>query len=1150
MDRPEASFAIRYFGQFALLGEIGRGGMGVIHSARQLGLNRRVALKLIHPKHLPTEASRQRLRLEAEVMARLDHPNIASIYEVGEAEGQPFIAMRLVDGGDLAARLASQPGRIPGESARWAPREAVGLVQTVARAVHYAHQQGVVHCDLKPSNILLTDEGTPLVTDFGIARLVGPAAIVKDPTPFMGTANYLAPEHALAPDDPTPTYPTTASDIYSLGVILYQLLTGRLPFAGSSVGQLLRQIRQVRPAPPSAYAGRVDADLDAICLKCLEKLPDQRFPSAAGLANDLQCWLQNKPVTARVAPAWERIRKRIRRSPVVSTLSVLVTVAVIGGVSATVWQSRQARRHMEASARASASLAESLVRLGLRDAEPLLPGGRFLDGVRKLAELLRAQPDNVALRSRLYAALTERRVAWPELPPLLHEAPVVAARFSPGATWLVTAAASGRLTFWDRASGERRLTLPHSSVLGGFDLAREDRLAATLSTNGSVQVWRLPGGELAFELPKASPSRPAPASSGFFAAEFDAAGEWLAVGQTNGAAALHSALDGRQVAAFNHGEPLRVMRVAPDGRGLLTCGPTAGSLWRTAPAGAEANQYPGPALTCNPAHPTVGAGFSANGRRFHTFGGTVAEVWDAATGDRIQQFRFNATVRCAALSADGRWFACGNAGNRAHLYDVASGNRVGSSLHHEAEVVAVDFDRAAARLVTASEDGRAFVWLARTATAWCAPVSHARRVHSAELSRNGDFLLTASDDYTARLWSVNQPVERNIALVSGVPTTRLVLAGDGRSVADVSTRGKVFFFGADGLPGRAPVTHEAALNAVEFSPDGNWLASGDSNGWVSIASVHDKRTVLTADLAAPVSIVSWSPDSTAVALACSNSVQVLWPGAGRRRPPVNLASADPRSLQLARGGGRVLVLNGETELNVANLADAAPQWRTLPTRSLVRAASLSEDGRAVAASFNSGSTRVWDVSVRKALPATLPVGSEVTSLVFGADSTRVVSGDRDGKVCVWNLGQQLTRRELLQHSSPVVALALSPDAQWVASVGSAGGLRLTHSHSGLPGCSPLPLGSQRGVRFSSDGRYLLVQSTPPIAASARRIELPWAATPATDTLVNVAEYVAGQRLDATGLWTDLTTEEFLERRRQLVSRWGQNAPPPRTINYR
>jgi serine/threonine-protein kinase len=274
--------------------------MGVVYRARQVSLNRIVALKMILSGRFASEAETRRFRVEAEAVAHLEHPHIVPIYEVGRHQGHSYYSMRLVPGGNLSAHV----GRFVGN-----PRSAARLMATIARAVHYAHQRGFVHRDLKPSNILIDDEDRPLVADFGLAKRVDLGSLSSHTGSLVGTPAYMAPEQAAG------EHVAAAADLYSLGAILYQLLTGRPPFRGATVAETLAQVLQREPIPPRLLRPQIPRELELVCLKCLEKRPEGRYLAVADLADDLERFLRGDGIRVGRLGIGDRLRRWARRQP-------------------------------------------------------------------------------------------------------------------------------------------------------------------------------------------------------------------------------------------------------------------------------------------------------------------------------------------------------------------------------------------------------------------------------------------------------------------------------------------------------------------------------------------------------------------------------------------------------------------------------------------------------------------------------------------------------------------------------------------------------------------------------------------------------------------------------------------------------------------
>ena len=320
---PYQEFIADLFPELDEIKLIGRGGMGVVYSAHQSDIRRDIALKLLPLEHADREGWEARFEVEARAAARLDHPNIITLYEFGTREGSPFLKMKLVEGGrSLADALSSRP--------KWPMDEGVALLLKITRAVHHAHQHGVIHRDIKPGNILLDAAGEPYLADFGLARFVEENAGITASHMVLGTANYMAPEQADGRNKDI----TTAVDVHALGAILYEMLTGHPPFEGKSVADILRQVSEKDPIAPHFRCPGVDRDLSTICMKCLEKNPDRRYGSAESFEEELQRWQDGRPIVARRISTAGRAAKWARRNPgiaVLVSMLVLTALAAIAG---------------------------------------------------------------------------------------------------------------------------------------------------------------------------------------------------------------------------------------------------------------------------------------------------------------------------------------------------------------------------------------------------------------------------------------------------------------------------------------------------------------------------------------------------------------------------------------------------------------------------------------------------------------------------------------------------------------------------------------------------------------------------------------------------------------------------------------------------
>jgi tRNA A-37 threonylcarbamoyl transferase component Bud32 len=311
---PDLGKRLKYFGDYELLEEIARGGMGVVWKARQSNLNRDVALKMIRAGALASPDEVARFLREAEAAANLQHPNIVAIHEVGEHDGQHYFSMDLVDGRDLAALIAEGP---------LAPQRAARYVKTIAEAIHFAHQRGTLHRDLKPQNVLVDAADQPRITDFGLAKIMKDDSQLTQSGVIMGSPSYMPPEQAASRHGEI----SPASDVYSLGAMLYELLTCRPPFCGVTAMATLREVMESEAIPPRRLKADIPPDLETICLKCLEKLPNSRYPTARALAEELDRFLRGEPIQARPAGAVRKIVNWVRRHP--GTLAALAAMVMV-----------------------------------------------------------------------------------------------------------------------------------------------------------------------------------------------------------------------------------------------------------------------------------------------------------------------------------------------------------------------------------------------------------------------------------------------------------------------------------------------------------------------------------------------------------------------------------------------------------------------------------------------------------------------------------------------------------------------------------------------------------------------------------------------------------------------------------------------------
>jgi len=551
-SEPGAPAAVsERIGDYEIIEELGRGGMGCVYAARQIGLGRIVALKIVFTG-LGTRADLPlRFLREAQTLAQLRHPFIVAVHDYGHAEGRTFLSMDYIEGGDLAHRLRADP---------LTPIPAAHLAMKIAEALAYTHGMGVLHRDLKPSNILLDGED-PRVSDFGLAAQLEQGGDLTMATTLIGTPHYLAPEVLKRGSAAA----GTAADIYSLGIVLFEMLTGRTPFAGASPAEFPGLVATIEPPSPRLLAPAVPRDLETICLKCLERSPERRYASAAALAEDLRLFLDRRPILARPVSALEHFARWCRRRPALAAVWLLLVVIAAGASAAAVWIARE-RSHAEASLR-DAELAEARA---MRSTETPGRRGRALAA---LASAARIRP-GVDLRNEALATLvTPDAVALDHWSLATDQVVVVSADgdgtlASRSATNAMgTAREATELHRWGHAETLQRLEVPHTRIVGGlrFDRAGDRVMARYLDQ--TLRVWRVGQVDPVLTIPRPLPSPDMLTIAFNDDYDFGPDRQWLALGlPAPGGFTLHRLSDGQEIARWSGGGAVTTLRVSPDGQ--------------------------------------------------------------------------------------------------------------------------------------------------------------------------------------------------------------------------------------------------------------------------------------------------------------------------------------------------------------------------------------------------------------------------------------------------------------------------------------------------------------------------------------------------------------------------------------------------------
>jgi WD40 repeat protein/serine/threonine protein kinase len=1002
-------------GDYELLDIVGRGGMGIVFKARHLKLDRITALKVTREDRVASPEMLKRFRLEAAAVAKLDHPHIVPVYEIGEVSGQQFYSMAFVEGTSLAQLVAVSP---------LAPQRAAELMYPVATAIAYAHSQGVVHRDLKPENILLDGADRPRVTDFGVAQFADADSRLTMAGEILGTPSYMSPEQAQG----TPQRVGPLSDVYSLGATLYCLLTGRPPFQAATPLETLNQVVDREPVSPRQLNPAVDRDLETICLKCLEKAPERRYASASALAEDLSRFRQGKPILARPVSTIEKVNRWCLRNPVAGgLLAGLVTVflTAFALVSWSYFRAQEAFRE-EAKQRAEAHAHERAERWERYRANMIAVSSAFQSqNISVAQQAIEAAPNvhrnwewrhfahqlDPSLRvldhpgggiAKLKFTKNNRMVVYDTT---LHVMDLTSGKitrsFDDFAKWPWVIDRAGRLVaysnkdnaivVWDVESDRRIAVLPaidHRISMCAFD---EDSTTLAACTNDSqVLVW---------DLIKNEPRRgwtPFDRTNELIGCEFSGR-LTMARRLTSGVVDLWDLDTGRKrCTVSDHKEHVIRAEFNQQCTRVVTAEGYPSNLIRMADA------ETGKLIADLRGHTNIAQDvrFSPDGKRVATcsFDQTV-RLWDGVTGAPVATLQGHAGRALAiCFSADSKRLASGSQDHSVRLWDATTGDLIAVLHGHAKDVDSVDFSPDGTTIASGSLDGTIRLWDVALAERNGVLRGHTSYVYGVVFHPDGERLVSAGWDATLRVWNatsgqelavMHYPVKTTVNSVAIDPTGKMLVTlgrDDAVRLWDLESGKPIHHW-------PMPSNHWQDGRAT-FSPKGNLVAAGSSNGGVYIWDAPSRE---------PWAVLQGHTDH------------------------VHDVAFSPDGHLLASGGAE-----NDRTVRIWNVAKKESVQVLKEHLDSVTALAFNRDGSLLASGSRDGTVRLWNTTTWKEV-AILKQGTTTYGIAFTPDGTRLATGCADNSIRFWDVltGQEVT--ELRSHGSYVKAVTFSPDGTRLAS---------------------------------------------------------------------------------------------------------------------
>jgi WD40 repeat protein/predicted Ser/Thr protein kinase len=1095
---------------YEILGELGRGGMGVVYKAQQVGLNRIVALKMVLSGAHAEADELARFRTEAEAVARLQHPNIVQVYEVGEQRGLPYFSLEFVDGGSLEDRIDGKP---------MAPIAAAQLLEKVARGVQAAHARNIIHRDLKPANILITRDGEPKVADFGLAKRLDAEGATQTGS-IMGTPSYMAPEQAAGfTRDVGP-----AADVYSLGAILYECLTGDPPFSGPSDWGTINLVITADPTPPRQRLPHLPKDINTICLKCLEKEPNKRYCSASALADDLHHFLNSEPILARPVGPIERSVKWARRRPAhAALLGVVIIAAVVLLGVATMFHLKVRQSLVETQ--------DQMTRLKVATGSQMVDDGDVLGALPWFLGALESDPypERTDMhRIRLATVLRQ----CPRLEHIwFHEGRVTRVAFNHDGSRALSASADHTASIWNTETGALVAgPLKHDDVINDAAFRPDGAAVATASADGTARVWDAVTGQ-----PLTEPMRhPGPVSSVVFDAE---GGRIVTVGSDD-QARIWPYRDHGECVSLRHRGRVRSAVFSPDGKQVLTASDdNTAQIWNAVLGVGE-----GAALT----HPreVIQALYSPDGKWVLTIcGDGEARLWPVGVAKPTPTDLRNGhagKIVCAAFNADGSQIATGSEDNSARVWDTATARPVVPAMAHGSTVMSVAFSPDGQKLATASDDKTARVWVLDSVrpTLACVPLNHNGTVTQATIHPKLAMLLTASTDGTARLWARTADRFRGRVLPHERFVNRAVFSPDGQRVLTASNDHTAVI--RDAASGQqvhvSAMRHDGPVLSAEFSSDGLWVVTAGADGKARVWDAQTGNPVTPwLEHRGPVRDAHFSHDGQWVVTASEDGTAAVWEArTGARRSGFSHARS-VLSARFSPDGKHVISTSVD---RTAEVWDAATGQRTLPHALAhpeeVWDGAFSPDGKRLVTACDDGVARLWDAVRGEPVGQPMRHGSRVSEAKFSSDSHWVVTASDDNTSRVWDGATGQPRTPPLAHRGSVRHAEFGPTGTRVVTCSEDNTARIWDARTGEP-LTPA-LEHKVAVMWAS----ISPDGTEVVTAGHDRTARIWSIGPdkrPLDELKLLCRLLAGGQMSGSTGYLPLSAKEFRETWQEYCQRY-------------